>query len=112
MFSSISEHPIAAASLGQVYKVGGWAELGCSCAPAADAAAAAALRARHGRRPALLRAVQTHAPTRPPAHTLVQAVLRETGESVAVKVQRPGVEPLIFRDIFLFRTLGTFVNAW
>ena len=31
---------------------------------------------------------------------------------VVVKVQRPGVEPLIFRDIFIFRTLGTFVNAW
>ncbi|PRW32613.1 putative aarF domain-containing kinase chloroplastic isoform A [Chlorella sorokiniana] len=60
VFSSISERPVAAASLGQVYK----------------------------------------------------AVLRETGENVAVKVQRPGVEPLIFRDIFLFRTLGTFVNAW
>ena len=41
-----------------------------------------------------------------------KAVLRESGESVAVKVQRPGVEPLIFRDIFLFRTLGTLVNGW
>ena len=60
VFSSISERPIAAASLGQVYK----------------------------------------------------GVLRETGQEVAVKVQRPGVEPLIFRDIFIFRTLGTFVNAW
>ncbi len=30
----------------------------------------------------------------------------------SLQVQRPGVEPLIFRDIFLFRTLGTFVNAW
>lgn len=28
------------------------------------------------------------------------------------QVQRPGVEPLIFRDIFIFRTLGSFVNAW
>ncbi|EFN50939.1 hypothetical protein CHLNCDRAFT_55429 [Chlorella variabilis] len=60
VFSSISERPIAAASLGQVYK----------------------------------------------------AVLRDTGEEVAVKVQRPGVEPLIFRDIFIFRTLGTFINGW
>ena len=47
-----------------------------------------------------------------PASQVYKAVLRETGENVAVKVQRPGVEPLIFRDIFLFRTLGTFVNAW
>ena len=46
------------------------------------------------------------------AGQVYKAVLRETGEYVAVKVQRPGVEPLIFRDIFLFRTLGTFVNAW
>ena len=45
VFSSISERPIAAASLGQVYK----------------------------------------------------AVLRDTGEEVAVKVQRPGVEPIIYR---------------
>jgi aarF domain-containing kinase len=29
-----------------------------------------------------------------------------------VQVQRPGVEPLIFRDIFIFRTLGTFINGW
>lgn len=28
------------------------------------------------------------------------------GEDVAVKVQRPGVEPVIYRDLFLFRTLG------
>lgn len=39
-------------------------------------------------------------------------MLRDTGEEVAVKVQRPGVEPLIFRDIFIFRTLGTFINGW
>ncbi len=45
VFSSISARPVAAASLGQVYK----------------------------------------------------AVLRETGEEVAIKVQRPGVEPIIMR---------------
>ena len=39
-------------------------------------------------------------------------MLRGSGEEVAVKVQRPGVEPLIFRDIFLFRTLGALVNTW
>ncbi|GMH41992.1 hypothetical protein BSKO_09911 [Bryopsis sp. KO-2023] len=55
VFSYISETPVAAASLGQVYK----------------------------------------------------ATLRSTGEEVAVKVQRPGVEPTIYRDLYLFRTLGT-----
>lgn len=45
LFSSISERPVAAASLGQVYK----------------------------------------------------AVLRETGQDVAIKVQRPGIEPIIYR---------------
>eukprot|EP00891_Asterochloris_glomerata_P003665 jgi/Astpho2/3665/Aster-07866 len=60
VFSSISERPIAAASLGQVYK----------------------------------------------------AVLRETGEEVAVKVQRPGVEPIIYRDLFIFRGLARLVNGF
>lgn len=59
VFSSISEKPVAAASLGQVYK----------------------------------------------------AVLRDTGEEVAVKVQRPGVEPTILRDLFIFRTLASFFDT-
>ncbi|CAL5228284.1 g11389 [Coccomyxa viridis] len=58
VFSSISERPIAAASLGQVYK----------------------------------------------------AVLRDTGEDVAIKVQRPGVEPVILRDLFIFRSMARFIN--
>ncbi|BDA46770.1 Protein ACTIVITY OF BC1 COMPLEX KINASE 1, chloroplastic [Coccomyxa sp. Obi] len=58
VFSSISEHPIAAASLGQVYK----------------------------------------------------AVLRDTGEEVAIKVQRPGVEPVILRDLLIFRSMARFIN--
>jgi predicted unusual protein kinase regulating ubiquinone biosynthesis (AarF/ABC1/UbiB family) len=60
VFSSISESPIAAASLGQVYR----------------------------------------------------AVLRDTGEAVAIKVQRPGVEPVIFRDLFIFRALAGLLNGW
>eukprot|EP01024_Parvocaulis_polyphysoides_P056097 TRINITY_DN5847_c2_g1_i2.p1 TRINITY_DN5847_c2_g1~~TRINITY_DN5847_c2_g1_i2.p1 ORF type:complete len:630 (-),score=81.06 TRINITY_DN5847_c2_g1_i2:444-2333(-) len=59
VFSSISEAPIAAASLGQVYK----------------------------------------------------AVLRDTGEEVAIKVQRPGVEPQIVRDLFIFRIIAQFLNG-
>ncbi|MEW5300846.1 MAG: hypothetical protein WDW36_003746 [Sanguina aurantia] len=59
VFASISERPIAAASLGQVYK----------------------------------------------------AVLRDTGEAVAVKVQRPGVEPTILRDLFIFRAVATLFDT-
>jgi predicted unusual protein kinase regulating ubiquinone biosynthesis (AarF/ABC1/UbiB family) len=58
VFSDITPEPIAAASLGQVYR----------------------------------------------------ATLRETGEEVAVKVQRPGIEPVIYRDLALFRSLAGFVN--
>lgn len=60
VFSFISDRPVAAASLGQVYK----------------------------------------------------AVLRDTGESVAIKVQRPGVEPVILRDLFIFRVLAGLANSW
>ena len=59
VFSSISEKPIAAASLGQVYK----------------------------------------------------AVLRDTSEAVAVKVQRPAVEPIIFKDLFIFRSFARLING-
>lgn len=58
VFSSISDHPVAAASLGQVYK----------------------------------------------------GVLRDTSEEVAIKVQRPGVEPIIFRDLFIFRWIARILN--
>ena len=58
VYSDISSEPIAAASLGQVYR---------------------------GR-------------------------LRATGEEVAIKVQRPGIEPIIYRDLVLFRALAAFVN--
>jgi len=60
VFSSISERPVAAASLGQVYK----------------------------------------------------AVLRDTGEEVAVKVQRPGVEPVILRDLYIFRNLASLFTGF
>lgn len=58
VLSSISERPIAAASLGQVYK----------------------------------------------------GVLRESGEEVAIKVQRPRVEPIIVRDLFIFRAIAQLIN--
>ncbi|KAI8109566.1 hypothetical protein M9434_000848 [Picochlorum sp. BPE23] len=60
VFSSISEQPVAAASLGQVYK----------------------------------------------------GVLRDTGEAVAVKIQRPGVEPIIYRDLFIFRAIAKMLNPF
>ena len=59
VFEQISDTPVAAASLGQVYR----------------------------------------------------ATLKSTGEQVAVKVQRPGIEPVILRDLVLFRELARFVNA-
>ena len=58
VYTDVSPEPIAAASLGQVYK----------------------------------------------------AKMRDTGEDVAIKVQRPGIEPVIYRDLVLFRTLAFFIN--
>ena len=58
VFSSISDSPVAAASLGQVYK----------------------------------------------------GILRENNEEIAVKVQRPGVEPVILRDLFIFRAIAKMLN--
>ncbi|KAK1551184.1 hypothetical protein Q3G72_031599 [Acer saccharum] len=40
-----------------------------------------------------------------------RATLRDTGEDVAIKVQRPQIEPIIYRDLFLFRTLASFLNG-
>ncbi|XP_078437771.1 protein kinase superfamily protein [Wolffia australiana] len=60
IFSSISPSPIAAASLGQVYK----------------------------------------------------AQLKSTGQIVAVKVQRPGIEAAIGLDFFLLRGLGQLINKY
>lgn len=40
-----------------------------------------------------------------------KAVLRETSEAVAVKVQRPSVEPVIFRDLFIFRAFARLING-
>ncbi|KAL4574170.1 hypothetical protein LXL04_020995 [Taraxacum kok-saghyz] len=39
------------------------------------------------------------------------ATLRDSGEDVAIKVQRPEIEPIIYRDLFLFRTLASFLNG-
>lgn len=60
VFSSISPSPIAAASLGQVYK----------------------------------------------------AQLKYSGQVVAVKVQRPGIEEAIGLDFYLIRGLGIFINKY
>eukprot|EP00252_Welwitschia_mirabilis_P012976 TRINITY_DN2867_c0_g1_i3.p1 TRINITY_DN2867_c0_g1~~TRINITY_DN2867_c0_g1_i3.p1 ORF type:complete len:632 (-),score=111.05 TRINITY_DN2867_c0_g1_i3:415-2310(-) len=40
-----------------------------------------------------------------------RATLRASGEEVAIKVQRPDIEPIIYRDLFLFRTLASFLNG-
>jgi len=41
-----------------------------------------------------------------------KARLRENGDLVAVKVQRPNVEPNLYRDLFIFRSLAGFTNGW
>ncbi len=41
---------------------------------------------------------------------MYKAVLRDTGEEVAIKVQRPGVEPVILRDLLIFRSMARFIN--
>ncbi|GAA0172670.1 hypothetical protein LIER_26448 [Lithospermum erythrorhizon] len=41
-----------------------------------------------------------------------RATLRASGEDVAIKVQRPKIEPVIYRDLFLFRTLASFLNGF
>ena len=48
----------------------------------------------------------------PPPPQVYRATLRSTGEVVAVKVQRPGIEPIIERDLFLFRGVARLVNPW
>lgn len=40
-----------------------------------------------------------------------KAILRDTGEQVAVKVQRPGVEPVILRDLYIFRNVAKYINS-
>ncbi|TQD83791.1 hypothetical protein C1H46_030672 [Malus baccata] len=40
-----------------------------------------------------------------------RATLRDSGKEVAIKVQRPQIEPIIYRDLFLFRTLASFLNG-
>jgi hypothetical protein len=44
------------------------------------------------------------------ARQVYKAVLRDTGEDVAIKVQRPGVRPVILRDLFIFRSMARFIN--
>lgn len=39
-----------------------------------------------------------------------KAVLKESGEAVAVKVQRPNVAPTIMRDLLIFRSLAWLVT--
>ncbi|PIA48619.1 hypothetical protein AQUCO_01400894v1 [Aquilegia coerulea] len=40
-----------------------------------------------------------------------RATLSDTGEDVAIKVLRPQIEPIIYRDLFLFRMLASFLNG-
>ncbi|KMZ58534.1 putative protein kinase: ABC1 family [Zostera marina] len=40
-----------------------------------------------------------------------RATLCDSGDDVAIKVQRPEIEPIIYRDLFLFRTLASFLNG-
>ena len=81
IFETISEFPVAAASLGQVGRL------------------------------AAIAASGELAPEPPRSWQVYKAVLRSTGETVAVKVQRPGIEPVIYRDLWLLRALSFAINA-
>jgi predicted unusual protein kinase regulating ubiquinone biosynthesis (AarF/ABC1/UbiB family) len=39
-----------------------------------------------------------------------KGILRESGEEVAIKVQRPQVAPIIARDLYIFRALANVIN--
>jgi hypothetical protein len=47
----------------------------------------------------------------PPPPQVYKAVLRDTGAEVAIKVQRPGIEPIILRDLYVFRKLAGLFNV-
>ena len=43
---------------------------------------------------------------------MYRGTLRESGQAVAVKVQRPGVREQIALDVYILRRLLAFVRQW
>lgn len=40
-----------------------------------------------------------------------ESFVKELTGFICLQVQRPGIEPIIYRDLFLFRTLASFLNG-
>ena len=103
VFSSISASPVAAASLGQVYR----ATLAVDLRRTAKGEQARALLAPSGIGPD---AVTNGAPPAnpatagPAARALLSSLPPDTPVGVAVKVQRPGVRETIALDVFILRS--------
>ena len=109
VFETISERPIAAASLGQARDP--------ACAPLVHQIHAlvggGSSQADGGHKAEASDCTVGAVPLMRPwnAPQVYKAKLRSTGEAVAVKVQRPNIEPVIFRDLWLLRAASFVINA-
>ncbi|THG18787.1 hypothetical protein TEA_016170 [Camellia sinensis var. sinensis] len=95
VFSKISSETIAAASLGQVYR----ATLRAS---GEDVAIKALVDSGLGGYDFVSASVTLHC---------LLAMVKAQSPSLGIQVQRPEIEPIIYRDLFLFRNLASLLNG-